>query len=92
MDGQTDSPYFSGLAVRRPGMHKRTREVKEETWVERGKGADRVKEIMYGRREKTKGKTFRKGRLIKRREVAKKTNREEGEMYRLKYRKREHED
>jgi hypothetical protein len=30
--------------------------------------------------------------LIERREAAKKTDREEGEMYRLKYRKREHED
>ena len=28
----------------------------------KGKGADRVKEVMYGRREKTNGKTFRKGR------------------------------
>jgi hypothetical protein len=49
-------------------MHKRTREVKEEEWVERGKGPDTVKEVTYGRREKTKGKTFRKGRLIERRE------------------------
>jgi len=30
--------------------------------------------------------------LIERREVAKKKDREEGEIYRLKYRKREHED
>jgi hypothetical protein len=49
--------------------------------VERGNGADRVKEVMYGRREKTKGKTFRKVRLRERMEVAKKKDRQEGELY-----------
>jgi hypothetical protein len=41
-------------------MHRRTREEKEEAWVERGKGPDTVKEVMYGRREKTRERSLEK--------------------------------
>jgi hypothetical protein len=61
--------WQSGAQGCTKGPQKRS---KEEIWVERGKGADRVKEVMYRRREKTKGKAFRKGRLRERREAAKK--------------------
>ena len=90
-DGQTDNQWIGSQAPRDAQKDHR-REVKGEIWVGRGKGADRVKKITHGRREKTKGKTFRKFRLRERRGVAKKKDREEGEMCRLKYREREHED
>lgn len=93
MNGQTDrQPLLQWIGSQAPRDAQKDQRSKEETYLERGKGPDTVKEFVYGRREKTKGKTFRNGRLIERREGAKKKDREEGEMYRLKYRKKEHED
>ena len=80
MNGQTDNQpllQWIGSQASRDAQKDHRKEVKEEIWVESGKGADRVKEIMYGRREKTKGKTFRTVRLRERRGVAKKKEKKE---------------
>jgi hypothetical protein len=65
MDGQTDSPY---LVHSQSGVQGCTKEFRKENGIKGRKmggkrvGANRVKEVMYGRTEKTNRKTFGKGR------------------------------